>query len=525
MNTFIDGMIVFDDDAYEDAYLAAYAVLEEGWVTVSVTTVLIPEEISTSANAAALVACRPHHAKLTVAAAAVEIHTKMADRMAKMADCMAQELADEVVTNASFDVQKQATKYRTDLTYEIEHLYDYKFPYTAHKGIPLCATLEKETLIKLCGQERDGSCRHYTANRGRKYRLTPALVFYLSTASLHRPARHEEQLGFNMDTAEDDPEFYRFLISTATNLVLMIDELSRKDTSFLEQLLRFAVPLRFDNLYFDGSEPLGSYGDKMYRKKAKYFRDFHTVRGSINICGNETKRFCRCMDKKRLEAKTMEKTGVCFGCFADFPRKKLHFCSGCLQHQYCSTKCSKDSWSSRVLACYHTEECPKLNFRRCEGCKILLTAKQMSQHECCRQSHHLLQKKTESSLEINNSGCCRPVATESRDDESSSIGGDEDSLRPVQEEVRYEQQQQQPQQQCLVEDDNVTTTNKETLTNTAPTDDSIRTTNTVDAVDGYTHNDSFFPLRENITTNQGYLHYSRTFFFLGEQTNCYDLFS
>lgn len=147
----------------------------------------------------------------------------------------------------------------------------------------------------------------------------------------------------------------------------------------------------------------------------------------------------------------------------------------------------------------------------------------MSQHECCRQSHHLLQKKTESSLEINNSGFCRPVATESRDDDSSSIGGDEDSFRPVQEEVRYEQQQQQ--QHCLVEDDNGTTTNKETLPNTAPTDDSIRTANTADAVDGYTNGDSFFPLRENNTTNQGYLHYSRTFFFLGEQINCYDLFS
>ena len=60
--------------------------------------------------------------------------------------------------------------------------------------------------------------------------------------------------------------------------------------------------------------------------------------------------------------------------------------------------------------------------------------------------------------------------------------------------------------------DNVTTTNRDALPNNAPTDDSIRTANTADAVDGYTNDDSSFPLRDNNTTNEGYLHYSNTFF-------------
>ena len=50
------------------------------------------------------------------------------------------------------------------------------------------------------------------------------------------------------------------------------------------------------------------------------------------------------------------------------------------------------------------------------------------------------------------------------------------------------------------------------MPNYAPTDDSIRTANTADAVGGYTNEDSSFPLRDNNTTNEDYLHYSHTFF-------------
>ena len=38
------------------------------------------------------------------------------------------------------------------------------------------------------------------------------------------------------------------------------------------------------------------------------------------------------------------------------------------------------------------------------------------------------------------------------------------------------------------------------MPNNAPTDDSIRTVSTADAIDGYTNDDSPFPLRDNNTT-------------------------
>merc|ERR1712232_446816 len=178
------------------------------------------------------------------------------------------------------------------------------------------------------------------------------------------------KMGFDIDVdRENDPEFPKFLISMATNLILMKNDLSEDEIEFLYDCMYTSVELKYDQ---DGSV----YND-VYRTKSKYLRDMKTLRGLINVCARETKNFCCCMEDKKLEADKMEKNGRCFGCLKVFPKKRLEYCSGCLECQYCCKQCQKDDWSRG-----HKDTCGNFNFVRCGECNILLTATQLSQHNC-----------------------------------------------------------------------------------------------------------------------------------------------
>ena len=86
-------------------------------------------------------------------------------------------------------------------------------------------------------------------------------------------------------------------------------------------------------------------------KYEKYSRDSLTKRGIINILDRETKTFCHCMKPYKEEAKRMEKIGMCRNCRKGFPKLKLKSCSRCLNTQYCSNKCMKNSWPTHKQFC------------------------------------------------------------------------------------------------------------------------------------------------------------------------------
>ena len=92
-------------------------------------------------------------------------------------------------------------------------------------------------------------------------------------------------------------------------------------------------------------------------KYQKYMRDIMTGRGIINVLDRETNNFCNCMKPYKEEAKTMEKSGLCYGCRQEFPKMQLKRCSGCLCIQYCSNKCMKKKWPTHKQFCKpHNEQ-------------------------------------------------------------------------------------------------------------------------------------------------------------------------
>ena len=47
------------------------------------------------------------------------------------------------------------------------------------------------------------------------------------------------------------------------------------------------------------------------------------------------------MEEKRIEAKSMDKVAMCYGCRKEFLKEKMRRCKGCDAAQYCSNECYK----------------------------------------------------------------------------------------------------------------------------------------------------------------------------------------
>jgi hypothetical protein len=103
---------------------------------------------------------------------------------------------------------------------------------------------------------------------------------------------------------------------------------------------------------------------------SKATRDMNTDRGLINVLSREsesinnsnsnstgtststsTQQICNCMIHGKKIAKTLPKTGKCFGCRKEFIKSKLFLCKGCNLIKYCSDVCMKNDWSSHRLSC------------------------------------------------------------------------------------------------------------------------------------------------------------------------------
>jgi hypothetical protein len=193
----------------------------------------------------------------------------------------------------------------------------------------------------------------------------------------------KKKLDINFDAAKTDPEFCQFLFSSATNMIIMKKEgesLVADELEFLQVFLSIGIEIKYYYLPRSKGEDV-SDGSDLYRRGVKYLRDCTTDRGKINVCSRETKRFCGCMNSKKLQAKNMEKIGMCYGCEEYFPKMKLSLCIGCIDKQYCSLPCRDKDWSKR-----HKNECPRLNFQRCDTCDTLIPAKELK--ESCRFCNH-----------------------------------------------------------------------------------------------------------------------------------------
>jgi len=134
-----------------------------------------------------------------------------------------------------------------------------------------------------------------------------------------------------------DPEFIQHVFALSTHMFLI--DYGDVGESSMAPILRFGFMIKY-------------YGSiENVEKCAKYCRDIDTKRGIINCLARETLPFCHCMMAKKMEAKRMEKLGVCFGCDHEFPKTVLKLCARCLAVQYCSNDCMKKNWSRHKHYC------------------------------------------------------------------------------------------------------------------------------------------------------------------------------
>jgi len=114
---------------------------------------------------------------------------------------------------------------------------------------------------------------------------------------------------------------------------------------------RLSLLLSIRYVYFQGLEgkdvvSLESEYTKSYKK---YVRDIQTERGRINCMAREIP--CDCMEKKRIEAQSMERVAICYCCRKEFPKENMLRCLGCNYDQYCSQKCSIKHWPEHKEWC------------------------------------------------------------------------------------------------------------------------------------------------------------------------------
>ena len=229
-------------------------------------------------------------------------------------------------------------------------------------------TLNPITIKRLLDKITDKSLCSHGSTRTR-YHLTSNLVLLISAIQYHGYAsciteELKEKVDIDFDKALFDPEFCKFLFSTATNILYLKEHLSDVELTTVHSFLRLAIDIRYVFLPQNDTSP----GSECHRKCVKYKFELDTARGVINVLSRETKSFCNCMMQYKDGAKAMEKIGYCSGCHEVFPRTKLGFCGGCLAAHYCGKECQKKEWG------HHKTDCPQLNFQRCDHCKYLVPA-------------------------------------------------------------------------------------------------------------------------------------------------------
>ena len=268
--------------------------------------------------------------------------------------------------------------------------------------------LNNETLEKLITNETDGTCMH-RQDKGR-YHLTANLILRIRLQIVEDVEienkiilKHdrniiskffslifelEEGMDFqlHMEMINNSDELSSFLFSTVTNLILMKTTLSTDEIEFAQDFLSLAIRCKY---YAADDRPLlrrcGEYWPTLsnqfdspsFTKQARYQRATHTMRGIINICYRETKSVCQCTKQKYFEAMVMPKESKCCGCFKILPRKQLEYCSGCMEHEYCSKECQTADWVGK-----HKHFCKRINFNRCGACALILPKQQTSSNSC-----------------------------------------------------------------------------------------------------------------------------------------------
>mmetsp|Transcript_36179 Transcript_36179/g.41342 ORF Transcript_36179/g.41342 Transcript_36179/m.41342 type:complete len:232 (-) Transcript_36179:155-850(-) len=141
----------------------------------------------------------------------------------------------------------------------------------------------------------------------------------------------------------DDPTFGNFLIAHVTD-----DYLKGKDDATLRKRLFLLVMIRYVYIPRNEGKDVDSPESKYTRNRNKYIRDINTERGRIKFMAREIP--CKCMEAKRIEAQSMERVAMCFGCYKDFPKENMLRCK-CNHVQYCSTECSKKDWPRHKARC------------------------------------------------------------------------------------------------------------------------------------------------------------------------------
>ena len=266
--------------------------------------------------------------------------------------------------------------------------------------------ISNESLRELIAKEKDGSCLH--SNTSGRYHLSRALEVLLIIDSSDRnhgcynvPPSLKiavERLalgGITLEEANLDPKFSHFLVSTVTNLILLLAASTSQSMSgrrqneelfigdFLTQAVENKHRYMLDRAFFHTDEKLHVAIRHAYNHRLlQYTREMESKRGCINICYRETQEFCPCMQPLQLEAKKWKKFGICYGCSNMFPEKELQYCSGCLEHVYCSYKCSQYDW----VKCEHKKVCAKKHYVRCSTCGIIFPSSELSNHNCCSRN-------------------------------------------------------------------------------------------------------------------------------------------
>jgi len=141
----------------------------------------------------------------------------------------------------------------------------------------------------------------------------------------------------------DDPSFSCFIIAHVTE-----DYLKGKDNVILFHRLLLFLSIRYSIIPIHEGKDVGPETE-YFRNLNKYGRDVHTERGRINCMAREIP--CDCMEEKRIEAKSMVKSAVCYCCRNEFLKKRMLRCKGCDRAQYCSKECSIKHWP------HHKEMC------------------------------------------------------------------------------------------------------------------------------------------------------------------------
>jgi hypothetical protein len=264
-----------------------------------------------------------------------------------------------------------------------------------HKGYnnssagPQIEELIKPLRSKQNDNTKFSSCLH--SNTNNLFRLTKDLVLLCRlniNCGSSDPSTFEKlkrKVSFNKFVY--DPEFGHFLFSTATNMIIMEraegENLSQDEMEFVKDFLYLGINIKYYYIPQSKGEDLSPCTD-LYRKRIKYIRDCRTYRGMINICSRETREFCNCMEEKKLQAKKMDKIGICDGCIKHIPKHKLELCGGCISYQYCNIVCQKKHWIEQQ----HKVGCKKLNFEPCERCKIPFPAIQLKSCTRCYNARY-----------------------------------------------------------------------------------------------------------------------------------------